>query len=121
MDTTAEHLPFDDDSFDAAMSTISIHQWTDLAGGLAEMRRVTRGPVAILTFDGDALQGFWLNEYVPEVITTERGRFPAIVTALLGGDVHVIEVPIPIDCTDGFGEAYCARPEAFLDDDVRAA
>ena len=31
------------------------------------------------------------------------------------------EVPIPIDCVDGFGEAYYARPEAFLDADVRRA
>ena len=28
-------------------------------------------------------------------------------------------VPIPIDCVDGFGEAYYARPEAFLDPEVR--
>jgi SAM-dependent methyltransferase len=123
VDATAEHLPFDDDSFDAALSTISIHQWTDLAAGLAEMRRVTRGPVALLTFDGDALVDFWLNEYVPEVIAIERTRFPAIdeVARLLGGAVEVIAVPIPIDCSDGFGEAYYARPEAFLDADVRAA
>ena len=39
---------------------------------------------------------------------------------VLGGEAEVIEVPIPIDCTDGFGEAYYARPEAFLED-VRAA
>ena len=30
-------------------------------------------------------------------------------------------VPIPADCVDGFGEAYYARPEAFLDPDVRSA
>jgi len=30
-------------------------------------------------------------------------------------------VPIPIDCVDGFTEAYYARPDAFLDPQVRAA
>src|SRR3954452_15994713 len=30
IDATAEQLPFDDDSFDAAMATITIHQWSDL-------------------------------------------------------------------------------------------
>ncbi|WP_445152689.1 class I SAM-dependent methyltransferase [Baekduia sp. Peel2402] len=123
LDATAERLPFDEDSFDAAMATITIHQWNDLDAGLRELRRVTRGPIAILTFDGDALQRFWLNEYVPEVIATERVRFPAIdhVVGVLGGAVEVLDVPIPIDCTDGFGEAYYARPEAFLAEDVRAA
>jgi hypothetical protein len=123
LDATAERLPFDDDVFDAAMATITIHQWSDLDGGLRELRRVSRGPVAILTFDGEALLDFWLNDYVPEVIATEQARFPAIdhVVEALGGEVDVLDVPIPIDCTDGFGEAYYARPEAFLQQDVRAA
>jgi SAM-dependent methyltransferase len=123
LDATAEHLPFDDDSFDGAMAMITIHQWSDVDAGLRELRRVSRGPVVILTFDAEALLDFWLNEYVPEVVATERGRFPAIdhVAAVLGGEVEVLDVPIPIDCTDGFGEAYYARPEAFLEPDVRAA
>jgi hypothetical protein len=37
----------------------------------------------------------------------------------LGERVDVQVVPIPIDCVDGFNEAYYARPEAFLDADVR--
>jgi SAM-dependent methyltransferase len=123
LDATAERLPFDDDSFDGAMAMITIHQWGDVDAGLRELRRVSRGPVVILTFDAAALLDFWLNEYVPEVIATERARFPAIdhVASVLGGEVEVLDVPIPIDCTDGFGEAYYARPEAFLEPDVRAA
>jgi ubiquinone/menaquinone biosynthesis C-methylase UbiE len=41
IDTTAEQLPFDDDSFDAAMATLMVHHWRDPARGLGEMRRVT--------------------------------------------------------------------------------
>lgn len=123
IDATAERLPFDDDSFDAAMAMITIHQWTDLGAGLAELRRVSRGPVVVLTFDGTALLDFWLAEYVPQVIATERRRFPPVdqVASLLGGATEIVDVPIPLDCVDGFGEAYYGRPEAFLDADVRAA
>lgn len=32
----------------------------------------------------------------------------------------VTEVPVPLNCTDGFIEAFYGRPEAFLDADVRA-
>jgi hypothetical protein len=105
------------------MATVTVHQWSDLDSGLRELRRVSRGPVAILTFDAEALLRFWLNDYVPEVIATEQARFPAIdhVVEVLGGEVEVLDVPIPIDCSDGFGEAYYARPEAFLRQDVRAA
>jgi len=58
----------------AAMATVTIHQWSDSDQGLRELRRVSRGPVVILTFDGDALDdlmatrledGFFL---VPKVI-----------------------------------------------------
>ena len=38
----AEALPFRDDEFDAALAVLTIHHWTDLARGLAELRRVTR-------------------------------------------------------------------------------
>jgi hypothetical protein len=40
---------------------------------------------------------------------------------MLGGNVAVEDVPVPIDCTDGFGEAYYARPEQYLRDEVRRA
>jgi len=117
----AEDLPFPDDSFDAAMATVTIHQWVDIDAGLREMRRVSRGPVVILAADGDALDRLWLAEYAPNLQAAEAARCPAIdhVCHVLGGTTTVAPVPIPIDCIDGFSEAYYARPEAFLDPEVR--
>lgn len=74
VDATAEHLPFDDDSFDSAMATMTIHQWSDVNQGLQEMRRVSRGPVVLLTVDAPALRQFWLTDYIPEVIAVEEAR-----------------------------------------------
>jgi hypothetical protein len=122
IDATAEALPFDERSFDAAMATVTVHQWRDLGRGLAELRRVTRGPIAILCFDAAAAgERLWIAEYLPELIAIMRNRDPAIerITALLGGCSEVIDVPVPIDCTDGFIDAYYARPEALLDPAVR--
>ena len=48
----AEKLPLDDRSVDAAMATLTLHHWGDLEAGLAEVVRVTRGPMVVLTFDG---------------------------------------------------------------------
>jgi ubiquinone/menaquinone biosynthesis C-methylase UbiE len=39
---TAESLPFEDQSFDAAMAFSSFHHWQDPIAGLREMRRVAR-------------------------------------------------------------------------------
>lgn len=123
INAVAESLPFPDNSFDAAMTTFSVHQWGDLAAGLSEIRRVTRGPVVILTCDPDLLDHFWLAEYAPDVISTERRRYPAMsqIAAGLGGTVTVDLVPIPLDCTDGFNEAYYGRPEKLLVAGARAA
>jgi len=123
IDAVAGSLPLDDRSVDAAMAMITIHQWPDAGRGLREMRRVTRGPVVIMTFDGDAMDRFWLTEYCPGLIDAERRRSPAIsaIGAVLGGSTKVSVVRIPRDCTDGFTEAYYARPEMFLDPAARGA
>lgn len=120
---TAEDLPFDDKSFDASMALVTVHQWRDLDKGLGELRRVTRGPIVVLTFDGDALDRFWLADYAPELIAVERGRYPAIarLSAQLGALTKVLPVKIPIDCVDGFTEAFYARPERLLDPAVLRA
>jgi hypothetical protein len=123
VDATAEDLPFTDDEFDAAMATVTIHQWRDWTRGLRELRRVASGPVIVLTFDPDAVPAWWLADYVPELFQAEAARYPAIdaVRDVLGGTATATHVPIPLDCTDGFTEAFYGRPEAFLDPDVRAA
>ena len=118
----AESLPFDDDSFDAAMAVLTIHQWRDTDQGLRELRRVSRGPVVILTFDPGTLPNLWLNDYIPELYRLERSRFPSIehICSVLG-PAEVLDVATPLDCTDGFAEAYYGRPEAILDPAVRQA
>jgi SAM-dependent methyltransferase len=123
VDATAERLPFPDDAFDAAMTTFSVHQWQDLAAGLREVRRVTRGPVAILTCDPTRVEEFWVREYAPEVLATEARRYPALGTLAegLGGRVTISTVRIPQACTDGFTEAYYGRPEHLLDAEAQRA
>ncbi len=119
----AQSIPFDDGVFDAAMLILTIHQWPDKVAGLREVRRVTRGPIVILTFDWRAADRFWLAEYSPEHVRVESSRFPEIDSLVqwLGGHARVEEVPIPLDCTDGVTEAYYGRPERMLDPAVRAA
>ncbi len=123
IDAVAESLPFPDQSFDTSMGTWTVHQWSDLAQGIDELKRVTRGPIVIMAADPDRLHDFWLSDYFPEVLDKELSRFPKIQTiaALLGADTRVEPVPIPLDCTDGFTEAYYGRPERLLEAGVQRA
>jgi SAM-dependent methyltransferase len=123
IDAVAQSLPFADRSFDASMSTFSVHQWPDLKAGLAEMRRVTRGVVLILTCDPARLSGSWLAEYAPEMIAVEARRYPAVQAIVdgLSGRADVEAVKIPLNCTDGFSEGYYGRPESLLEPGARRA
>jgi hypothetical protein len=123
IDAVAENLPFPDGAFDAAMATFTIHQWPSLEAGLAEVRRVTTGPIALMTADPDAVRRFWLNDYLGDVFAVEARRYPSVerVRAALGGTVRAESLPIPLMCVDGFNEAYYGRPEMFLDPGARRA
>lgn len=123
IDATAENLPFADDSFDAAMATFTVHQWSNLEAGLAELRRVSRGPVVILTCDPTLVTRSWLHEYAAAVLDTEACRYPSIdrIAAGLSGTITCTNLPIPLNCVDGFSEAYYGRPEMLLDPGARLA
>jgi Methyltransferase domain len=123
IDAVAERLPLADASFDACMSTFSVHQWQDLGAGLRELRRVTRGPVVIMTCEPSELDRFWLQAYCPDVISVEASRYPPTqsIAAALGEKSDILPVPIPLDCSDGFNEAYYGRPEMLLDPRARLA
>ena len=118
---TAGRLPFEDQSFDAAMAVSTIHHWPDPVAGLREMRRVARR-VVVLTFEGseDAWsRRFWLiRDYLPEVAQMFAG-WPALTGLAEAIGARTEPVPIPWDCADGFFEAYWRRPEAYLDEHVR--
>jgi SAM-dependent methyltransferase len=118
---SAESLPFDDGSFDAAMAVSTVHHWPDPIAGLREMRRVGRR-VVVLTHDTDDAawrNRFWLTrDYLPEVGGMIAGR-PSVDRLAGAIGARLEPVPIPWDCVDGFFEAHWRRPEAYLDEQVR--
>jgi SAM-dependent methyltransferase len=118
---TAESLPFEDQSFDAAMAIATIHHWQDPIAGLREMRRVARHVVVFThdTSDTGWRRRFWLTrDYLPEVADLLVGR-PSVTELASVIGARIEPVLIPWDCADGFFEAYWRRPEAYLDDQVR--
>jgi SAM-dependent methyltransferase len=115
----AEDLPFDDDSFDASMAILTIHHWSNRELGLREMRRVTRGPLVLLTFD--PAHRPWLTDYLPELATLDEVQMPSMSEYQRWlGAVKVTPVLVPHDCSDGFLYAYWRRPETYLDARTRS-
>jgi ubiquinone/menaquinone biosynthesis C-methylase UbiE len=117
----AESLPFEDQSFDAAMAFATVHHWQDRIAGLREMQRVARRVVVFTcdTSDRSWRRRFWLTrDYLPEVADLVAGR-PSLSELARAIGARIEPVLIPWDCADGFFEAYWRRPEAYLDENVR--
>lgn len=117
---SAESLPFDDDSFDAAMAVLTAHHWSDLRAGLSEMLRVARQRVVIVAFDPEALESLWITaDYFPEILGLKRpsGASSDDLARMLPATTSS-PLPVPRDCTDHFFAALWARPELLFDEEI---
>ena len=120
----AESLPLADQTVDAAMAILTMHHWTDPSRGLAELRRVARRRIVLVTIDVAVESKMWLlRDYVPELVLRDREEFPTVdrLQAELAGSTQVITLPVPSDCRDGFLLAFWSRPEAVLNANARSA
>ncbi|HEY1689282.1 MAG TPA: class I SAM-dependent methyltransferase [Solirubrobacteraceae bacterium] len=115
----AEALPFPDQSFDAALSILSDHHWQDPIAGLREMRRVARR-VVVFQWDNAVCERFWLiRDYLPELHALAKGK-PTLRERAAAINARIEPVLIPFDVIDGFFHAYWRRPDAYLQQSVRA-
>ena len=116
---SADELPFKNDYFDASMAILTVHHWPDKEAGLREMRRVTKGRIALLTFDPS--QRPWLTDYLPELAALDEAQMPKMSDYRQWLDsVQITPVLVPHDCSDGFLYAYWRRPMAYLDARIRS-
>lgn len=118
-------LPLRDDAVDAAMAVLTIHHWDDqLEAGVRELRRVSRGPVVIVTYDAEVCAEMWLcRDYLPEAIELDRATFPPIerLVQWLDGSVVVEPVPNSRGTPDWTFGSFWAHPERVLDPEARQA
>jgi SAM-dependent methyltransferase len=117
---SAEELPFPDNSFDASMAVLTAHHWADLSAGLAEIQRVSRRRIVIVTFDHGSLESLWISsDYFPEMLGLKRhsGATSKELVARLPGSTST-PIPVSRECTDLFFAALWARPEMLFDEEV---
>lgn len=122
---SAANLPLRDGAVDAGMAILAVHHWgQDQERGVRELRRVTRGPVVVMSYDPEISATMWLvADYLPEVAALDRAicPSPARLASWLGGKVVIDPIPIPRDFTDWMLGSFWAHPERVLDAQARAA
>ena len=117
----AEQLPFADAMFDTSLAVLTVHHWTDREAGLNELRRVSKRQV-VMFFEPLEVHRFWALDYFEEAreLPSERNAPSEHLLRALLPVQEVQTVLVPRDCVDGFGAAFWARPEAYLDPAVQA-
>jgi len=117
----AEKLPFEDECFSHSMAILSMHHWHDRDKAFAEIKRVTTDRFVAVTWDPDSAP-FWLTrDYFPEIYNIDKNILPRLSELEdTFGNMDVSVLKIPANCADGFLGAYWKKPEAYLDELVRA-
>jgi SAM-dependent methyltransferase len=110
----AERLPFPDRMFGAALAVFTMQHWDDRRAGLRELRRVSLRQVVF--FHQATEPNLWMVDYFDDDSPLDRQESESDID-VVHDCLQVLEVRpvlVPHDCSDGFGAAFWARPEAYL-------
>ncbi|MFI0347382.1 MAG: class I SAM-dependent methyltransferase [Chthoniobacterales bacterium] len=122
----AEAIPLDDESAQGAIIICAYHHFQNNQQALKEIIRVVgAGPILIFTWDVQKLPQLWLTDYFPEIYPDHKayiGDAKAAVQNIshwTNRKCEIFSFPLPCDLTDHFITADWARPEAYLDPEIR--
>jgi SAM-dependent methyltransferase len=113
----AQELPFEDESFDAAMMISMLHHVDDRGAALAEARRIlpSGGRLALKGFTGEDAESLWVLDYFPSSRAWMEATHPprqAILAELPGARLLQFEFE---DMQDASLAALSADPERVLE------
>jgi ubiquinone/menaquinone biosynthesis C-methylase UbiE len=124
---TANALPYKNAFFDGVLCTLSIHHFSNLHRAFREAYRVMRqGRIVLFTAFPKQMRGYWLCHYFPQMMKRAIAQMPteARVTAALQSAGFEIERIVPFCVNNGLTDLFLysgkARPEQYLDPEVRA-
>jgi SAM-dependent methyltransferase len=123
VEADAQQLPFEDESFDAAMMISMLHHVEDRGAALAEARRILRagGRLVLKGFTGEDAASLWILDYLPSSRPWMEATHPpraAILKELPGARLLDFEFE---DMEDASLAALSADPERVLEAGERGA
>ncbi|MEL7246018.1 MAG: methyltransferase domain-containing protein [Cyanobacteria bacterium J06573_2] len=126
LDGCAENLPLPDKAAEAAIIMLAFHHFQDYRQALQEAHRVVgKGQIILFTYDPAMISSFWLIKYFPSFVKDVESTFVSIpklsdeIHSITGNSVKVIPFRLPHNLSDSFAAVGWARPELYLDIDIR--
>lgn len=124
---SAEQIPMENQSFEGAIATLTIHHWEDLEKAFSEMNRVLaiNGRIVIFTSTSEQMNQYWLNHYFPKMLhhsIVQMPSFSKIKYAIASADLEIIAIEkyfIKNDLQDGFLYIGKNHPELYFNQKVR--
>ncbi len=124
---SAENIPFENETFEAAIATLTIHHWKDLENGFSEVIRTLKnhGTFLIFTSTSEQMKNYWLNHYFPEMMEKSVAQMPSfslIKENLEINGFEIIEIEkysIQDDLEDKFLYIGKNNPEIYFDENIR--
>jgi ubiquinone/menaquinone biosynthesis C-methylase UbiE len=123
----AEQIPANDNMFDGAIATLTIHHWTDINKAFREIFRVLNdnSKFVIFTSTPEQMKGYWLNHYFPKMLEASMLQMPSFEiiekAAIETGFVitNTEKYFIQDDLKDHFLYTGKNRPELYFDEEIR--
>ncbi len=123
-----EELPFNNETFDGVLASLTLHHWQDIDRGFSEIKRVLKPGALFVIFTSSPAQmsSYWLNHYFPELMKKSSAQMPseAFVTKALvknGFSVQNTEkYSVDHQLRDLFLQSGKYRPQLYLDPQVRS-
>ncbi|MFI5136314.1 MAG: class I SAM-dependent methyltransferase [Sphingobacteriales bacterium] len=123
----AEQIPLNDNLFDGAIATLTIHHWTDIKKAFSEIHRVLKDGSGFVFFTAtpDQMKGYWLNHYFPKMLEASVLQMPSFETianaaveagfVITGTEKYFIQDGL----MDHFLYAGKNRPELYFEESIR--
>jgi ubiquinone/menaquinone biosynthesis C-methylase UbiE len=123
----AEEIPLNDNQFDGAIATLTIHHWTSIISAFREIYRVLKeeGKIVLFTAIPEQMKGYWLNHYFPKMLESSILQMPSFesikqAAAETGFVITANEKYfVQEDLIDNFLYTGKTRPELYFEAGIR--
>lgn len=127
MQGSSESLPFNNNEFDGAIATLTVHHWKERKKGLQEISRALKpgAHFVIFTSSPEQMKDYWLNHYFPDIMQRSIENMPSaesIIDGLLEfgfTDVRTEKYFVQDDLQDLFLQSGKNRPEIYFQQNIR--
>jgi ubiquinone/menaquinone biosynthesis C-methylase UbiE len=124
---TAENIPFDNETFDGALGSLTLHHWQNIEQGFKELFRVLKpgSPLVFFTSLPEQTAGYWLMHYFPRLIKASSQNLPSLEFLKTCGDKAGLKFItqenyfVKEDLRDLFLQSGKHDPELYFNENVR--